>query len=297
MDDLSPAFLLENGDLVEPAAPWCVWLDNLELAILLLAQPWLADEGLRRAELERQLQRLGTDMPLGPVYFQRVSRTVTSLEERQQVHGSGTGRSRRFVVTSRGFAALILNLQVIRSDPTIDGAEFEFKRALVAVCNLVLEQLSSTPPDVEVGAGLAGFLDDVERLEVWGRPVVTENILADAFDVLHLIDVQRQRIHTMLTHAEQRFERARASTRLMRGAMFRPSGGPTGGARGPREVGRLVRSLLPVAAGLAPELAARAAVTRYRTYLEYLDRLVTLYSARLDVVDLAMFRRVVGGRG
>jgi hypothetical protein len=57
-----------------------------------------------------------------------------------------------------------------------------------------------------------------------------------------------------------------------------------------------VDSVWPVAAGVAPELSAEAAVTRYVSYLEYLDGLTALYSSQLGAVDLASFRRAVGGR-
>jgi hypothetical protein len=296
VDDFTPDFLLGNSDLVEPAAAWCIWLDNIELGILLLAQPWIAAGGLRRADLERQLQRLGGDMPIGPIYFQRVSRAVRSLEERDQVQGQGSGRGRRFTVTPQGFAALILNLQVVRSDPTVDGSEFEFKRALVAICNLVMERLASRRPDIELGAAVAGFLDDVERLEVWGRPVVTDRVVADAFDVLHLITVQRRRVHALLANAEDRLERTRVSARLMRGVAPQLPGVDTDDGTGTRDLRRLVDVLWPLAAGVAPELAARAAITRYRAYLEYLDRLTSLYSEHLEAVDPAVFRRAAGGR-
>jgi hypothetical protein len=298
MDEPSPEFLLDNGDLVEPVAPWCVWLDNVELAILLLLQPWMAAGGLRRAELERQLQRLAVDMPLRPIYFQRVSRAVASLEDRGQVRGRGAGRSRVFTVTPRGFAALLLNLQVVRSDPTIDGAEFEFKRALVAVCNLVMERLAATRHDVELGAAVAGFLEDVERLEIWGRPVISDRVLAEAFDVLHLIDVQRQRVGVLLAGAEDRLERARTSARLMTGPPPRiPAiSSEPDDTTGAQDLRRLVDTLWPVAVGVAPELAATAAVTRYQAYLVYLERLASLYSNRLGVVDLTAFRRSASGR-
>jgi hypothetical protein len=296
VDEFTPDFLLGQSDLVEPAAPWCIWLDNVELGILLLAQPWMAAGGLRRADLERQLQRLGGDMPIGPIYFQRISRAVRGLEVRAQLQGHGSGRGQRFTVTPRGFAALILNLQVVRLDPTVDGSEFEFKRALVAVCNLVMERLASQRPDVELGAAVAGFLDDVERLQVWGRPVVTDRVVADAFDVIHLIDVQRRRVQALLSNAEDRLERSRVSARLMRGVPPQLPGVGTDQSTGARDLRRLVDALWPLAAGVAPELAARAAITRYRAYLEYLDRLASLYSEHLEVVDLTVFRRAVGER-
>ena len=297
MESLSPEFLLENRELVEPSAPWCVWLDNIELAVLLLSQPWMATGGLGRAEMERQLLHLAADLPLGPIYYQRVNRSVAALANRDHVRGHGSGRSRRYAVTPRGFAALILNLQVVRSDPTVDGTEFEFKRALVAVCNIVMEAVSTRQTDWELGITAAGFLDDVERLEVWGRPVITDQVLTDAFDVLHLIGNVRRRVENFLSGAEVRLERAVTLSRLT--AEVEPSTARNPFDRTPddrRDLRRVVDTLRPTA-GTAPELAARAAVIRCRSFLAYLEKLADLYSERLGVVDLAAFRRAAGGRG
>ena len=111
---IDPSFLLRNPDLVLPNAPWCCWLNNVELGILLLAQPWMAEAGVGRSDLERQLGLLGADVPIGPLYFQRINRAVAQLEERGQLDALEGGRRRRFVLSPQGFAALLLNLQVLR---------------------------------------------------------------------------------------------------------------------------------------------------------------------------------------
>jgi hypothetical protein len=104
MNEISPTFLLEHPELVEPAAPWCVWLKNLELGVLLLAQPWIGGGGLRRADLEHQLARLAAaDLPVGPVYFQRINRAVAALVDRGQLAGEAAGRRPGFVITPQGF--------------------------------------------------------------------------------------------------------------------------------------------------------------------------------------------------
>src|SRR5882757_4800099 len=122
MIDFSPDQLLQNPALVTPVAPWCDLLENLDLGIILLAQPWLVGIGLRRSDFERQLGQLAASLPLGPLYFQRISRAVAGLEKRGVLRGSGEGRDRRFALTPQGFAALIVNLHVLRADPTLDGS-------------------------------------------------------------------------------------------------------------------------------------------------------------------------------
>jgi len=71
-------FLPQNPAVVRLAAAWCTALDNIDLGILLLTQPWIAGEGLRRSDLERQLSEIGCEMPVGTVYFQRISRARTT---------------------------------------------------------------------------------------------------------------------------------------------------------------------------------------------------------------------------
>src|SRR4051794_29774524 len=187
-----PAFLLENPESVLVEAPWCAVLDNLELGILLLAQPWVVGAGLRRADLERQLARL--DLPLGSVYFQRVKRAVARLEEAGAMRGSGEGRARSFVVTPEGFAALLLNLCVLVADPTLDGSEFELKRSLVSMLDLLFDRLQELPVEAGLSPETEGFFEDVDRLAVRGEPVITEEVEGQALDVLRLIAEQRRKM-------------------------------------------------------------------------------------------------------
>jgi 2-methylcitrate dehydratase PrpD len=169
VDDFTPDFLLGNSDLVEPAAAWCIWLDNIELGILLLAQPWIAAGGLRRADLERQLQRLGGDMPIGPIYFQRVSRAVRSLEERDQVQGQGSGRGRRFTVTPQGFAATQapgFEVAPLRPDPAapfaVESNLFKYHAACY-MTHSAIEAVGSLRDTHGIG------LDDLAAMTVYGR--------------------------------------------------------------------------------------------------------------------------------
>jgi hypothetical protein len=272
----SPSFLLHHPELVGPVAPWCSWLENLELGILLLAQPWLSGQGLRRSELQEQLERLAADLPLGPVYFQRVSRAASLLEERGQLRAPGAGRQRRYQTTAEGFAALILNLQVLRADPTLDGSEFELKRALVALWGLVAQRMAGAEDGVEASPGMDTLLEELERLRVWDQPVITEQVVADGLDIQRLIRTQREGLEELQAEAQRRLEASAAPHRLV----GTPPSRPGRRARGPAaavlmEAMTMVRV---VASGMAPRLAGEAALLRYRAYGEYLDGLAKLYA-------------------
>ena len=209
METPSPAFLLFNRELVETTAPWCTWLDNLELAMLLLAQPWISGEGLRRAEMEQELARLGSDLPLGTVYFQRVNRCAAALVRRGQMRSVGTGRALRFQTTTEGFAAMLLNLQVLRSDPTVDGSEFELKRALVSLWNLVVGSTTDLNADEPPAPASETLYDALSQLQVWGHRVVTDQVVADAFDIMRLIHSQREEVEQLCSLVCARIGRAK----------------------------------------------------------------------------------------
>ena len=180
VEELTPEFLLSHPSLVRSLAPWCRRLGSLELGVLLLGQPWLAGQGLRRSDLERQLATLAAELPLGPVYFQRVSRAVQALEADGALEGRGSGRSRLYVASPRGFAALILNLRVLTNDPTVEGGEFELKRALVALWSLLLERLLELPDEIAFDEEVETFFNEVETLSLWGRRVISEELISRA---------------------------------------------------------------------------------------------------------------------
>ena len=295
---LSPEFLLEHPEMVTPSAPWCVALDNLEMGTLMLAQPWLAGDGLRRADLERQLNLLAVELPLGPVYFQRVNRAVARLETIGAVAGAGSGRSRRFVVTPAGFGALLLNLRVLRLDPTIDGSEFELKRALVAMWNLVLDRLARLPDDGALPPDAERFLDDVDRLTVLGQRVVTEQVVDEALDVLRLVATQRDQIGRRLDEARERLRRAETQAGALRDvdpARFN-DGAFAGAARLLAGAPGALAAVVALATGVLPQLSLRAAVLRYERYRHYLDGLTSLYTAELRTVDLGAVRGMLARR-
>ena len=290
VEDLSPAFLLGHPELVTPTAPWCCWLTNLELAMLLLTQPWLSEAGLSRADLERQLGRLGVDMPVGAIYFQRVNRAAATLEARGQLVGRGTGRTRRFVLTPAGFAAMLLNLQVVRGDPTVDGRRFEFKRALVSMANVVLDRLLEVPSDGSLDPALDEWFDAVDALEVWGRTVMNDAVYADAFNVLRLVERQQERVRQLERLAEAKLASAETPAALAREARLTQAGTRD------LDLTAMLQTARSLAAAGLPQLSARADILRYRAYQGYLAELTALYASALRVVDMGLFRRVMTGR-
>lgn len=296
MSSLSPDDLLANPELVTPVAPWCVALDNLELGILLLAQPWVAGGGQRRADLEHQLAGLGHHLPLGPVYFQRVKRAVARLEEIGAVAAGGGGRSRRFAVTPRGLAALLLNLRVLRADPTLDGSEFELKRSLVAVWNLVLERVRELPGGMHLGPDLETFLDQVEGLTVFGHRVITDPVVAGALDLLGLIDNQRRRVRRLLAAAEEELGRVTGEAELAESLDLAHLAHSPAAADSPTLDPAALAMARTLATRTLPRLSLEARVLRYERYLEYLDGLTLLHARELEVVDLKALRRLATGR-
>jgi hypothetical protein len=290
--ELTPDFLLENPELITPIAPWCGRLDNLELGIVLAALPWLAGDGLRRADLERQIARLATEMPLGPVYFQRVKRAVARLEEIEALRGMDEGHGRRFLTTPRGFAAFLLNLYVLSADPTVDGSEFELKRSFLAICNLVMERLADLPVEVEVPPEIEGFFGEVEALTVLGERVITGEVAEEALDVLRLIASQRMLVDGLLQTARRRLvlaETGAAALRMLHLSRLEADAFARGTAFLQDSPGGL-SMIREMASGDVPRLSQRAAVLRYEHYLRYLDELGALHAKELNSDPLEAVR-------
>jgi hypothetical protein len=291
MDNANPAVLLQNPQLVQAFAPWCVILDNLELAIILLAQPWIAGGGVRRAELERRVERLNQQMPLGPVYFQRINRAVAGLEERQCLCGSGSGRARGFVTTPQGFTALVLNLNVLEADPTLDPGEFEFKLSLVAMWNMALERVGELPDEIQVASEDEQFFEAVEGLTVLGRKVVSDELMSRALDVLRLIEAQRKRVQDLRSIAQARLSESEKEVGLLESVdLTRLSESANALVENP-EAAAMVRNL---AAVTLPRLSGETSLLRYDAYLSYLDSLAKLYAKQFRVVDIEVLKRISG---
>jgi len=289
-------FWFENPELIRAVAPWYTRLENLELGLLLLTLPWIAGKGLRRADLERQLAALGPDLPVGPVYFQRVSRAAAGLEARGALGGAGKGRSRRFSTTPEGFAALILNLRSLASDPTVDGSEFELKRSLVAMWNVVAERLVDLPAEWNGGGEIETFFARLEAITIWGQPVVSDAVMAEAFDVVGLVERQRRRVGELRAAAAADLDRAEARARLMPASLLAPFTAAAAGADRAVDPGPVLETVRAIATRAIPALRARSTLVRYDAYLRYLDELTTLYTRELRVVDMGRFRAAFGRR-
>lgn len=300
MIDFSPGQLLQNEALIAPIAPWCAPLDNLDLGIALVAQPWIVGAGLRRSDFERQLEALATSLPLGHVYFQRVNRAVANLESRGVLLGSGDGRDRRFALAPEGFAALILNLHVLRADPTLDGSEFEFKLELVAHWNLTLHRLLTSLPDIAFPPDMRSFFDRIEQLTVFGKAVITSQLIKDAFSVVQLIAHQRNNVVRLKSQAESRMTETHAQTEFFRTADLSQLNLDALGEQAAflKDSPAMQEILRMVATSGAPQLSARARIIRYEAYLDYLKRLKSAYSSHeSNVVDINMFRQRLAGAG
>jgi hypothetical protein len=186
----------------------------------------------------------------------------------------------------------LLNLQVVRDDPTVDGRRFEFKRALVSMANVVLDRLLELPLDGSLDPALDEWFDAVDTLEVWGRPVMNDAVYADAFNVLRL--VEQERVRQLERRAEAKLASTETPAALARGARLTQAGGQAGTTEA--DLTALLHTARSLAAAGLPQLSARADIVRYRAYQRYLAELTALYASELRVVDMALFRRVMTGR-
>lgn len=298
MVNFGPAELLENPTVVTPVAPWCSILKNLDLGIILLAQPWIAGAGLRRSDFERDLRDLAASLSFGPLYFQRISRATAELEKNGVLRGSGAGRERKFVLTPQGFASLILNLYVLQEDPTLDGSEFELKRELVAMWNLTIDRLLTSGVQFPLGSEVAAFFEEVDRLTIFGKPVVTAQVLKDAFSVLRLIASQREKVSRLKSQLEVRAREAQAQMELLRAADLSQLDLSALGERLAifKDNPALIEMVRGIATSAVPTLSIEAQIIRYESYLKYLERLERTYAAHLTVVDISTFRRRLAGQ-
>jgi hypothetical protein len=298
MVDFEPEQLLQNPDVVTPVAPWCSVLKNLDLGIVLLAQPWIAGEGLRRGDLERDLRELTASLPIGSLYFQRISRTAADLEKRGILRGKGVGRERKFVLTPQGFASLILNLYLLQEDPTLDGSEFELKRELVAMWNLTFDRVLQSLEQIPLGSEVAAFFEEVDRLTLFGKQVITAQTLKEAFSVLRLVATQREKIDRMKSQVEARAQETQAQIELLRAADLSKLDLSAFGDRMAifKDNPALMELVRGIATSAVPTLSIEAQIMRYEAYLEYLNQLERAYRTHLKVVDISKVRRRLAGR-
>jgi len=275
----SPRSLLENPGAVLAEAPWCRTYDPVEMGVLLATHPIPIGDGLNRGQIDTRLRALADDLPLGHVYYQRVNRAVAHLDDQCALRGEGRGRNRCFSMTPEGFVGLVLNLQVLRSDPTIDGSEFELKREIVAMWNLLLMRLAPLIDSSSLPPALVEFYQQVAKVKIAGEPVLNDRTFRPAFDIGALVDQQRKRVQRFRDEAVRQHTEAIEQTELL----TRP--GSTGVELPPElrnnpEVQRIVREF---ATSGIPELSFAAKISRYEAYLSYLDQLDEMYGPRLEL--------------
>jgi hypothetical protein len=213
--------------------------------------------------------------------------------------GSGDGRERRFALAPEGFAALILNLHVHRADPTLDGSEFELKLELVAHWNLTLDRLLTSLPDIAFPPTMQSFFDRLEHLAVFGKPVITSELIKSAFSLVQLIAHQRDNVMRLKSQAQTRLAQTHALTEFFRTADLSQLNLDGLGEHATllKESPAIQEVVRTIATSGAPQLSARAQIIRYEAYLDYLKRLEVAYSAELKVVDITMFRQRLAGAG
>jgi hypothetical protein len=214
---------------------------------------------------------------------------VARLEEIGILRGSGEGRARSFTATPEGFAALLLNLGALRADPTLDGTEFELKRSLVAMLNLLFERLADLPEETPAPPEIERFFAEAGRIAVRGRKVITEEVERQALDVLRLIAEQRRQVESRLRSAREGLARAgRGEEGDVDLARLAENGfGEVSSLLA--ETPEALAALRRLARGAFPRLRHAAAALRYERYLEYLDGLASLYAAELKTVGLAAY--------
>jgi hypothetical protein len=273
-------------------SPWCVTLDNLELAIVLVTQPMLS-EARRRSEIEATLRELSASMPIGEVYFQRVARAVEKLEAARILHGDKAEKGkRRFRCTAEGFASLVVNLRVLNADPTLNGDEFEFKKEIVAMWHMLIERAKDADSVLALSDETAAFWEAVEKVTLGAQPVFTSELFSDTFNIQRLIERQRQAIRERRTAQQQRLAEVRVQTAFWQTADLRSLAAETPGLRVSPELLEGIRAL---AMSNAMQVAAEATLLRYEAYLRYLDQLEKLYQPQFKELALEDFRRLSKG--
>jgi len=301
MKQLTPSFLLDNPSLVQPIAPWCIPLESHELGILLMAQPWVVGSGVRRADLEKQLSEMFRDFISKPIYFQMVKRSVEKLEQCGSLKGLGKGRNRKFVLTPEGFAALIINIQVVRADPTIDGSEFEFKRELVAMWNIMMDRIVETPLEFSIPQAIVDFFKVIDEIRIWNQPVITVDVMKDAFNVQKLITGQRESLNMELQKLESSLENAKIQADYLKNVDFSQLDLTSLGKdllsilKGNPD---LLRIIIKLSTTAMPQISIQGKIVRYHQYIKYMDALSEMYQKELKIVDINILRqRIAAGGG
>lgn len=258
-----------------PSTPWARKLDALEIWTAMSVAPWSWNEGLRVAEIERQLVQVATSLSLGAVYFQRVNRMVADLAGAKILKTCGTKRACRYLLTPEGFVSVVLNMTASFADPTVDASEFESKRMLAEIHGASLQLVTED----ESSSGTTKFCDNFDQVRLLGGRIMSREIAREAFSIHALLD--RQIAHVTRLHAV-----ALANVRQAQAAVS-SHGDPTalraalrdafevpGGALAPEALRFAARTTMNPAAIVATD----ADVLRYTHQIEYLHALKIFYA-------------------
>lgn len=277
-----------QGDASRAATPWCRPLDNLELAILLQASPW-AVVGIRVADLVTRLNALGNAIPLGPIYFHRVSRAAHELVQIKALDALEHPRGVGFRLRPEGFAALVLNQHLCTADPTFDSTEFEIKREIASCNSFALQQLEDLAASIgDIPPPVRLFFEQAEALRVLGQAVVTPELVADAFSVSALLERQLAHVRGLALRAERAsslFEMSPPNIAAVRESILASA------SESAEAFPELISTLEALASSGWQRTSLRAAEYRYTAYLMYIERLVDLYRDAVPRQPNELFRR------
>ena len=141
---------------------------------------------------------------------------------------------------------------------------------------------------------MARLLAELARLQVWGHPVITDDVVDRGFDILRLVRTQRERCSALRAAERPSGKSAVAARPRMleraRGARAPPASARRTLRRPAAQRRRLWRRRKVVATGRRPALRRRPPLLRYRGLRQLPRRAQKLYARELPVVDLHSVR-------
>jgi len=155
----------------------------------------------------------------------------------------------------------------------------------------------ASPPEIVLSPDVADFFTEVDSLSIWGRSVITADVVRATFDVLRLIRVQRERVQLLKRTEEDRLATTRVQAEILRAAdLSQIDLGPGEQAAFLKDNPELLEMIRSLATGAMPQLSVLMRIRRYDAYLTYLNEIETTYAKELKVVDIDVFRRRVAGQ-
>lgn len=289
-----PESLLSHPSVL-PIAPWCRYLENYELTLLLVTPPRGIGKAVTRGELAKRAEEVPDAFfgkpSLGDLYYQRVSRTVEDFEKWGLVSVRGGGRRRGYVLSPAGFVALMLNLRALRKDPVLEPAEFEMKREIVVATGLMLHALFAGSGTPAPARDVRSFFEEVDDVTVGGARVMSSELVEDTVSVLKLIERQRENVLHRKSELELAAESLQRDLSVLKGIDVEHPALARGASaeRILNAAWRRVRVELP-------SLSVRTLRAGYLRHLAYLDDLVAIYAEHLAEVSLSTYRDAKGKR-